>query len=72
MILFLKISFVFVCKINKIIDVNQKKSTFLFQKTTQTFANFGSAILRYLCDMCVKYKLCICEYFDHLQFLQKA
>lgn len=47
------------CKINKIIDVNQKKSTFLFKKPRKRL-RIIDAILRYLCEMCIKYKLCIC------------
>lgn len=47
------------CKINKIIDVNQKKSTFLFKKPRKRL-RIIDAILRYLCEMCTKYKLCNC------------
>lgn len=45
------------CKINKIIDVNQRKSTFLFKKPRKRLRIFD-AILRYLREMCVKNKLC--------------
>lgn len=46
------------CKINKIIDVNQRKSTFLFKKPRKRLRIFD-AILHYLREMCIKNKLCI-------------